>query len=175
MMPSRAIDQYCGAAGRMWPSWATPPNRIRLPLLQRPMLKSDPQARRDDASAPARADLPRRRGDPGLVGAARASRGRQFRPEKSPVPALLPSITLVLSLLFSCTFCILKIYTVCLDTNPRIQHVIADGVLVPKLSCRPNMVCRRAARRRREIADRTTIVNQDAKSEIVSKWYSICS
>jgi len=81
-MPSRAIDQYCGPAGRMWPSWATPPNRIRLPLPQRPnrpMLKSDPQDRRDGAMARTRAAQPRMRGDPGLAGTVRASRGRQIR------------------------------------------------------------------------------------------------
>lgn len=78
-MPSRAIDQYCGAAGRMWPSWATPSNRIRSPLPQRPMLKSDPQARRDDAPPRSRAAPARLRPAPGLAGAARVSRGRQIR------------------------------------------------------------------------------------------------
>jgi len=166
-MPSRAIDQYCGAAGRMWPSSATPSNRIRLPLPQRPMLKSDPQARRDYASARARVVALRVRGEPRLAGTARALHGRRIQTRNSDVPMVLSSIILDY-LSFFYTFYILNSLIQSYTSRYKIlflkrQDVFADCDLVSKLSCVPNMVSRRAARRRREIADRTTIAKCNAR------------
>lgn len=166
-MPSRAIDQYCGAAGRMWPSWATLSNRIRLPLPQRPMLKSDPQARRDDAPSRSRAAPSRLRPAPRLAGAACLSRERQIRARNSPVPrrpyapsrSHFPSLALPHVRISQLTQCV------------SMRDPVSDVPSRPRLGAfrSPSKYGIAPRRRRRE---RLPI---ERRSDTISQSYSICS
>lgn len=119
-----------------------------MPLPQRPMLKSDPQARRDGADARHCGAHARRPG----TGRSRA------RFARAPNSKRTSATILPLSPFYLYVY-IWQIYEMCPVMRCRLRCVIADRDSVSQLPLVPNMALLRAARRRREIADRTTITN----------------
>lgn len=121
LMPSRAIDQYCGGRGRMWPSWP----RCPIGFVCRAVtseLKSNSQARRAVATAQTRAIGPRMRSDATRLDSTRHPHSRHIRSETfDRVRAPSRPRSLVLSRVFR----ISKIYIAILSIHPAFD-IIAD-------------------------------------------------